>query len=391
MREPAVAQRLAPFGTSIFAEMTRLANAHGAINLAQGFPDFDGPDFIKRAAIRAIEAGHAQYARSIGVPVLNAAIARSYERDAGLTFDPDTEITVTSGCTEAIAASMLGLLNPGDEVVLFEPFYDSYPACIAMAGATARFVRLHARAGGFAFDEAELRAAFTPRTRAILVNTPHNPTGKVFSEAELTLIGELATRHDAFIIADEVYEHLVYELDQPHTRLAALPGLRDRVLTLSSLGKTFSLTGWKVGWAAGSAALTRGVRAAHQFLTFAGATPLQHAAAEALDHAEEAIPDLVARLRDRRDFLAEVLTDLGFHVYLPAGTYFILADFSRLWQGDDVSFCQRLTREVGVAAIPPSAFYHNASGGRSMARFAFCKKPETLEEAARRLKSVHRL
>ncbi|MCC6286020.1 MAG: aminotransferase class I/II-fold pyridoxal phosphate-dependent enzyme [Phycisphaerales bacterium] len=388
MSSPAVAQRLAPFGTSIFAEMTRLAQAHQAINLAQGFPDFDGPDFIKRAAIRAIEAGHAQYARSFGVPALNTAIARFYERDAGLMFDPDTEITVTCGCTEAIAAAMLGLLNPGDEVVLFEPFYDSYPACIAMAGALPRFVRLHPRDGAFAFDEANLRAAFTARTRAVLVNTPHNPTGKVFSERELTLIADLALRHDAFVISDEVYEHLVYELEQPHLRLAALPGMRDRTLTLSSLGKTFSLTGWKVGWALGAPALTRAVRAAHQFLTFAGATPLQHAAAEALEHAEDAIPDLVAQFRERRDFLGDVLTSLRFNVFTPAGTYFILADFSRLSAESDVAFCQRLTREVGVAAIPPSAFYHNASGGHSLVRFAFCKQRATLEAAARRLQAL---
>lgn len=384
----AVSQRLASFGTSIFAEMTRLALAHKAINLAQGFPDFDGPDFIKRAAIRAIEAGHAQYARSIGVPALNAAIARFYERDAGLAFDPDTEITVTSGCTGAIAASMLGLLNPGDEVILFEPYYDSYPACVAMAGAQPRFVRLHARAGGFAFDEFELAAAFTPRTRAILVNTPHNPTGKVFSESELALIARLVSAHGAFIICDEVYEHLVYELDQPHQRLAALPGMRDRVLTLSSLGKTFSLTGWKVGWAAGPEALTRGVRAAHQFLTFASATPLQHAAAEALDHAEDAIPDLVAQLREHRDFLCDALNSLGFQVFVPSGTYFILADFSRLSSESDVSFCRRLTRDLGVAAIPPSVFYHDGSGGNTFLRFAFCKKRETLEAAVARLRPL---
>lgn len=385
MTHPTIAERLRPFGTSIFAEMTRLAQAHGAINLAQGFPDFDGPEHVKEAAIEAIRAGHGQYARMVGVPVLNQAISAWYQREAGLTIDPDTQITVTAGCTEAIAAALIGLVNPGEDVILFEPSYDSYRASVAMAGATPRFVTL--RAPDFRFDEAELRRAFTPRTRAILVNTPHNPTGRVFSRAELGLIAELCQKHGVIALADEVYEKLVYE--GTHTRLATLPGMEDRTLTLSSLGKTFSLTGWKIGWAAGPAALSAGVRAAHQFLTFAVSTPMQHAAAAALASPPQYYEELLQGYRRKRDFLTAGLSRLGFGVRPPEGSYFVYADHSpistRLGLGDDIAFCRYMIEKAGVAAIPPTAFYENKAEGAKLVRFAFCKKDDTLQAAVERL------
>lgn len=415
-----LADRFAPFGTTIFTEMTLLANKHGAVNLAQGFPDFDGPAFIKQAAIKAMGSdggfdapGQNQYARMFGIPALNAAIAEGWLKRTGLSVDPDTEITVTSGCTEAICAAMMGLVNPGDEVILFEPYYDSYRASVAMAGGVPRFVTLRAPGtdkdatsrctplggeGQFWFDPHELAAAFTPRTRAILVNTPHNPTGKVFSHEELKLISELCIRHGVIAITDEVYEHLTFEPQLPHISLAALPDMRERTLTLSSLGKTFSLTGWKVGWAIGTPELSRCVRAAHQFMTFSSSTPLQWGAAAACglnDAARHAISDLSRDLSQGRSFLAGVLRDCGFHVHMPAGAYFIMADWTNARSAgerlgdrfaDDAAFCKWLTSEVGVAAIPPSVFYEHKAHGKPLARFAFCKKMGTLEKAAERLK-----
>lgn len=386
-----VSERLRPFGTTIFAEMTALSIKHGAVNLAQGFPDFDGPSFMKDSVARAMHAGHNQYARTFGVPTLTAAIAEDFSRRAGVAADPDAWVTVTSGCTEAIPATLLGLLNPGDEIVLFEPFYDSYRACVALAGATPRFVPLRPPPAGspesapFTFDESELRAAITPRTRMIVVNTPHNPTGKVFSREELSLIAELCVRHGLIAVTDEVYEHLVFDPTLPHLHLASFPGMSERTVTLSSLGKTFSYTGWKVGWAIAPPALSAGVRAAHQFLTFATCTPMQHAAADAIRDGAGAIRELVAMLRTNRDALADTLRRFGLRVFMPAGTYFIMADHAALGRGDDRAFCRWLTEEVKVAAIPPSVFCASTDLCRSLARFAFVKKRETLEEAARRL------
>jgi len=376
-----ISTRLAPFGETIFAEFSRLALEHDAINLGQGFPNFDGPDFVEQAAREAIDAGHNQYARMFGVPELNHAIAERFQRDSGLSVDPEAEVTVTSGCTEGLAASFLGLVNPGDEVILFEPYYDSYPACAAFAGAKPRFVTL--RPPDFSFDEAELRRAFSEHTRAVLLNTPHNPTGKVFNREELELIASLCREHDAIVITDEVYEHLVFEGE--HVRMATLKGMRERTVTLSSLGKTFSLTGWKIGWAIAPPELTQGVRKAHQFLTFCSATPLQHAAAAALRAPESYYSDFVEAYRRRRDLLADGLARVGFEVHRPAGTYFILADHTPFGFEDDVSFCRHLVTEVGVAAIPPSAFYEHKEAGRSLVRFAFCKDETTLREAIKRL------
>lgn len=395
MSEPSfgVAGRLRSFGTSIFAEMTGLAIRHQAVNLSQGFPDFDGPAEVIEAAASAMRAGANQYAPMPGVRELREAVGAWWKASSGLEADVDREITITSGCTGALAATMLGLLEPGDEVIVFEPFYDAYLPDIAMAGGSVRAVTLRGREGRFAFDAAELRAAFEPRggkrVRAMLLNTPHNPTGKVFSREELGLIARLCVEHDVVAITDEVYETLTYEAELPHVSLASIPGMRERTLTLSSLGKSFSLTGWKIGWAIGPEELTRAVRAAHQFLVYAIATPLQHGAAYALTHGREYVGRLRDEYAENRAFVAGVLEEVGFEPMVPEGTYFIMADHrrlsGRLGLKDDVELCRFLTSEIGVAAIPPSAFYRAGQDGAHLVRFAFCKKRSTLDEAANRL------
>jgi aspartate/methionine/tyrosine aminotransferase len=382
-----VASRLRPFGGTVFAEMTALARRFGAVNLGQGAPDFDGPEFVKEAAIRAIRAGQAQYARMIGVAELNEAIANRFTRERGLKVDPEREVTVTSGCTEAIAATMLGLLEPGDEVLLVEPFYDSYPATIAMAGARTRSVVL--RPPRFALDPAELERAVTPRTRMVLLNTPHNPTGRVFSAEEIAGVADLCTRRNLLCVSDEVYERLVFDGD--HRSIATLPGMAERTVTLSSLGKTYSLTGWKIGWAIAPPALTAAIRAAHQFLTFAAPTPLQHAAAEALRSGEDYDRAFRAAYRRRRDLLVDGLGRAGFGVSAPEGTYFVLADHGRFGFADDRAFCRWLVETVGVAAIPPGSFYSDPQDARRLVRFAFCKREETLAEAVERLQRIESL
>jgi len=378
------AQRLAPFGTSVFSAITALAERHGAINLAQGFPDFDGPAAVIEAAAAAMRAGQNQYARSMGLPALVRAIAAFYERHYGLDFDPLAEVAVTCGATEGIAAALLGLLDPGDEVIVLEPTYDSYAACLAMAGARPRYVTL--RFPDFALDPAALRAAAGPRCRAVLLNSPHNPTGKVLDDAELALIAELCQERDLIAITDEVYEHLTYD-GRRHRPLASLPGMRQRTLTLSSAGKTLALTGWKVGWAVGPPPLVQGLQAAHQFLTFCAATPLQAAVAFALDGLDGAALDqLRADYQVRRDCLCDGLERAGLRVARPQGTYFVLADFSGLSHEDDQSYVARLMAERGVAAIPPSVFYpEHPDEGRRLLRFAFCKRMATLEQAIDRL------
>ncbi len=383
------AQRVSTFGTTIFAEMSRLAVEHGAINLGQGFPDFDGPDPVKEAAIAALRAGDNQYAVGIGQPALRRAIAAHAQRFYGQTVDPDAEITVTSGATEAIFSTLLGLVNPGDEVICLEPFYDSYVPNVIMAGGVPRFVALHPP--DWSLDPGELAAAFNTRTRMIVINTPHNPTGKVFTEEELSLIAGLCREWNVIALADEVYEHIVFD-GARHRRLAQLPDMADRTVTISSQGKTFSFTGWKLGWAIAPPDLTLGVRRAHQFITFASATPLQAAAVVALGLDDEYYQSLITNYQSKRDFLADILREAGFNVSPPQGTYFIMADFTPLGHSDDVTFCRWLTTEVGVAAIPPTAFYsdEHKSIGRNWARFAFCKKQETLERAAQRLSKLRR-
>jgi N-succinyldiaminopimelate aminotransferase len=379
-------KKLLPFGTTIFSEMTALAQEHGAINLAQGFPDFDGPPEVIEAAVAALRGGHNQYARSMGHQLLVEAVAARVKRLHGLAFEPLSEVIVFSGATEGIASALLGLLDPGDEVIVFEPFYDSYPACIAMAGAVPRFATL--RFPEFAVDEAALERLFNRRTRLLLLNTPHNPTGKVFSTAELELIARLCLKHGVIVVADEVYEHITY--GAAHVPIASLAGMRERTLTISSTGKTFSLTGWKVGWGYGPAPIVAAVQAAHQFITFATATPLQVAVANALgERGEEYFERLRSQYTARRDFLAEALREAGLEIAVPAGAYFILADFSRVFAGDDRAFARRLVERHGVAAIPPSVFYADGvEEGRRLIRFAFPKRIETLAAAAERLKSL---
>lgn len=377
-----IARRWDAIPETVFATFSRLAIEHDAINLGQGFPNYDGPETVKAAAIEAINGSHNQYARTQGVPQLNRAIAGAWERRTGMAVDPDAHITVTSGCTEAIPATLLGLINPGEEVIVFEPYYDSYPASLAMCGAVPRYVTL--RPPHFALPVDEFKAAFTDRTRAVLLNTPHNPTGKVFAREEMDVIAAQCQQRDALVISDEVYEYLVF--DVPHIPMATLPGMWERTVTLSSLGKTFSLTGWKIGWAIAPDHLTRGVRSAHQYLTYATATPLQHGAAAALSLGDAYFKQFVADYRARRDVLIAGLEDVGFDVFTPQGTYFVLADHTRFGFRDDVAFCRHLVEHVGVAAIPPSFFYHDPADGANLVRFAFCKDIPTLEAAISRMK-----
>lgn len=388
-----VTSRLRPFGTNIFTTMARLAAQHGAVNLSQGFPDFDGPVFIKDAARDALYQQPNQYAPMPGVPALRQAIARRFTRTSGLACDADAMVTVTCGCTEALPATILGLCEPGDEVIFFQPYFDIHKTSVILANCVPVPVTLHrpdAEHAEFWFDEAELRRAFTPRTRAIVVNTPHNPTGKVFTRSELEFIAGLCQERDVIAITDEVYEALVYS--GTHLHLAALPGMAERTVTLSSIGKTFSFTGWKIGWAIAPAELTAAVRAAHQFLTFSIATPLQYAAAVALEREAEAVEPLKAMLVESRDLLGSALRDLGFVTHPAPSGYFILADFSGLLPRgeapDDVAFSQRLIERQRVAAIPSSAFFADPSLGRTMLRFAFCKKPETIREGIVRLATL---
>jgi N-succinyldiaminopimelate aminotransferase len=385
--QPVGAQRVRGVGVSVFAEMTALANAHGAVNLGQGFPDFEPPAFLTEAAEAALRAGYNQYAPARGLPQLREAVAADYERRHGLAVDAEREVLVTHGATEAIFAAILSLVDPGDEVILFEPYYDSYLPAVQMAGGVARFYTL--QPPDWAIDEAALAALFNERTRLILVNTPHNPTGKCFSAGELALIAELCGRYDALAMVDEVYEHLTYE-GSAHRPLLAEPGMRQRTVAISSLGKSFSATGWKVGWAIGAPPLVEALLRSHQFITFCANAPLQAAAATALAHA--AGSDYYGWLRDfysdKRGFLLKALRGAGIDPIPPQGTYFIMADISGAGLGDDVAFCRYLTTEVGVAAIPPSAFYSTPGGGEQLARFAFCKSDEALAEAARRLQRL---
>lgn len=379
-----LSKRVSSIGLTIFSEMSALAREHGAVNLGQGFPDFDGPDFVREMAEQAMRSGHNQYALGVGELPLRNAISAHAARFYGQKSNPDTEVTVTCGATEALFAAMLGLLNPGDEVILFDPCYDSYVAALAFVDAIPRFVPL--RAPTWSFDPDELAAAFNARTRMIILNTPHNPTGHVFSRAELETIAGLCQKRNALALVDEVYEHLVFDGFE-HIRLATLPGMAERTLTVSSFAKTFSFTGWKVGWAIAPPDLSEGVRRAHQYITFAAATPLQHAAAAALNMGDDYYHQLASDYQRKRDFLSGVLTEAGYPVTISGGTYFVMADIRSSGIQDDDQFCRWLIKERGVAAIPSSALYspQNKSLGQSWARFAFCKQDETLQMAADRL------
>jgi N-succinyldiaminopimelate aminotransferase len=381
---PYLVERLRPFGTTIFAEMSALAVATDSINLGQGFPDTDGPDVVKQAAIDAINAGANQYPPGIGIPELRHAIAAHQQRFYGLAFDADTEVLVSTGATEAIAAALLALCEPGDEVVTFEPYYDSYAACIALVGATRRVVTL--RPPDYAFDPDELRAAITSRTRLLLLNSPHNPTGKVFSRSKLEFIAQLAQEHDLLVVTDEVYEHLVFEGD--HVPIATLPGMRARTVTISSGGKTFSFTGWKVGWICARAELVTAVKTAKQFLTYVSGGPFQYAIATGLGLDDAFYTALAAELRDKRDQLCAGLVDAGFEVFTPQGTYFVTADIRPLGWDDGLAFCRALPERCGVVAVPNVVFYDDTEAGAPLVRFACCKRPDVLDEACTRLKSL---
>ncbi|MEV0913641.1 pyridoxal phosphate-dependent aminotransferase [Streptomyces sp. NPDC049967] len=386
---PLLNRRLAEFGTTIFAEMSALAVRTGAINLGQGFPDTDGPEEVREAAVRALRAGHGnQYPPGPGVPELRTAITEHQLRRYALAYDPDTEVLVTAGATEAIAASMLALLEPGDEVIALEPYYDSYAACIAMAGATRVPVTLHPEpsTGSYRLDLDELRAAVTPRTRLLLLNTPHNPTGTVLTREELAAIAALACERDFLVVTDEVYEHLVFEGE--HLPLSSFPGMRERTVTISSAGKTFSFTGWKVGWITASPELVAAVRSAKQFLTYVSAGPFQYAVAEALRLPDSYFDALRADLRAKRDLLSTGLAEAGFQVYRPAGTYFVTTDIRPLGESDGFAFCRALPERCGVVAIPNAVFYDHREQGAPFVRFAFCKRTDVLEEAASRLKTL---
>ena len=386
MDRPLLNRALDGMGTTIFAEMSALALATGAINLGQGFPDTDGPAEIAEAAVRAIREGRGnQYPPGIGVPELRHAIVEHQQRFYGLPYDPDTEVLVTAGATEAIAAAMLGLLEPGDEVIAFEPFYDSYAACIAMAGAVR--VPLTLRAPTFRPDLEALRDLVTPRTRLLLLNSPHNPTGMVLTRDELAFIAELAVERDLLVVTDEVYEHLTYD-DAEHIPLVSFPGMRERTVSISSGGKTFAFTGWKVGWVMATPPLVAAVRTAKQFLTYVSSGPFQYATAEALRLPDSYYTQLRADLQRKRDILAAGLTDAGFEVFRPSGTYFITTDITSFGETDGMAFCRALPASCGVVAIPNVVFYDNIDAGRSQVRFAFCKKDEVLREAAARLKGV---
>ncbi|WP_030942128.1 pyridoxal phosphate-dependent aminotransferase [Streptomyces sp. NRRL S-646] len=385
---PLLNRRLAEFGTTIFAEMSALAVQTGAINLGQGFPDTDGPEEVREAAVRALRDGRGnQYPPGPGVPELRTAIAAHQERRYGLSYDPDTEVLVTAGATEAIAATLLALLEPGDEVIALEPYYDSYAACIAMAGGTRVPVTLRPHEGSFRLDLDELRAAVTDRTRLLLINTPHNPTGTVLTREELTAIAELAVERDLLVVTDEVYEHLVFD-EAEHLPLATFPGMRERTVTIGSAGKTFSFTGWKVGWVTAAPGLVSAVRSAKQFLTYVSSGPFQYAVAEALALPDSYFTAFREDMLAKRDLLAAGLADAGFEVFRTAGTYFITTDIRPLGESDGFAFCRALPERAGVVAIPNAVFYDHRDQGAPFVRFAFCKQTAVLEEAAKRLKAL---
>jgi N-succinyldiaminopimelate aminotransferase len=379
---PRLVERMRGFGTTVFAEMSALALTTQSVNLGQGFPDTDGPIEILEAAAVAIRGGQNQYPPGPGVPELRLAISAHQQRRYGLDYDPDTEVLVTAGATEAIAAGVMAFAGPGDEVVLFEPYYDSYAACVALAGAQRRTVTIERNGAGWGFDPAALERAVGPRTKVLVLNTPHNPTGLVFSPAELATIADVAIRHDLVVVADEVYEHLLFD-GRTHTPIATLPGMRERTVTISSAGKTFSVTGWKIGWACAPPSLIAAVRTVKQFLTYVNGAPFQPAVAQVLPAAEKLAP--AAALQDQRDLLCDGLGRLGFDVIKPQATYFATVDVG----SDAVAFCRELPHRAGVVAIPSSVFY-DTDAGDNYVRFAFCKRPDVLGEALRRLEAAPR-
>ena len=387
-RQPYLTAKLQGFGTTIFAEMSALAVATGSINLGQGFPDTDAPREVLDAAIAAINSELNQYPPGPGMPVLRHAVAAHQQRFYGLEYDADTEVLITCGATEALAGALLGLLDTGDEVVVFDPLFDSYAPCIAMAGAVPKPVPL--RPPAYTFDPDQLRAAVTPKTKLILLNTPHNPTGRVFTREEMQTIADLAIERDLLVLTDEVYEHLTFDGAQ-HIAMATLPGMRERTLSISSGGKTFNTTGWKVGWLCGPPPLVQAARTAKQFLTYVSSGPFQPAIAVGLALPDQFFHDVAADLQAKRDHLLPGLRAAGFDVYDTSATYFVTADIRPLRpDGDGMAFCRELPDRCGVVAIPNEVLYLDKAAGRHLVRFAFCKRIEVLDEAAQRLATLHR-
>ena len=386
-RTPYLTAKLQGFGTTIFAEMSAIATATNSVNLGQGFPDTDGPREVLDAAIDAINGGLNQYPPGPGLPVLRQAIVDHQRRFYGIDYDPDTEVLVTAGATEALAGALLGMLDSGDEVVVFDPMFDSYAPCIALAGAVPKPILL--RGPNYQFDPDDLRAAIGPKTKLILFNTPHNPTGRVFTREEVQYIADLAIERDLVVVTDEVYEHLIFD-GAEHIALAALPGMRERTLVISSGGKTFNTTGWKIGWMCGPAALVSAARTAKQFLTYVNGGPFQPAIAVGLGLPDPFFQGLAADLQAKRDRLMPGLLEAGFDVYPTSGTYFVTADIRPLQpDGDGMAFCRQLPHACGVVAIPNEVLYLDKDAGRHLVRFAFCKRLDVIDEAVRRLKTLH--
>ena len=374
--------KAARFTESVIREMTRLANLHGAVNLSQGFPDFPAPEEVKEAARRAISADVNQYAVTWGARSLREAIAAKFTRLYGVAVDPEREVTVTCGSTEAMIATLLAVLDPGDEVVVLEPFYENYGPDAVLSGAVPRYVKM--RPPLWTFDGDELRRAFSDKTRAIIVNTPNNPTGKVFTPDEMEFIAGLCREHDALAVTDEIYEHILYD-GTTHIPMAALPGMAERTVTINGMSKTYSVTGWRVGWAIAPPVLTAAIRKVHDFLTVGAAAPLQEAGALALALPDEYYRALAAGYTRRRDRLLPILQRAGFRTHVPKGAYYVMTEIDGLGWDDDVAFARHLVEEIGVAVVPGSSFYHDPADGRFQVRFAFCKKEATLDEAERRL------
>ncbi len=375
-------QKAARFTESVIREMTRLANQHGAVNLSQGFPDFPAPAELKQAACEAIARDVNQYAITWGAKSLRDAIAAKFTRLYGVAVDPETEVTVTCGATEAMMAALLAFLDPGDEVVIFEPFYENYGPDAILSGAVPRFVRL--RPPDWSFDPDELRRAFGARTRAVIVNSPNNPTGKVFGRDELLAIAALCQEHDAIAVTDEIYEHILFD-DAVHVPMASLPGMRERTITINGMSKTYSVTGWRVGWILAPPGLSSAIRKVHDFLTVGAAAPLQEAGALALALPDAYYRELAAGYARRRERLLAIIEAAGFRSYRPRGAYYVMTDIGGLGWDDDVAFARHLAREVGVAVVPGSSFYSQPRDGSRQVRFAFCKTDATFEEAERRL------
>ena len=384
-RHARVSQKSLRFTESVIREMTRLANQHGAVNLSQGFPDFPAPDDIKQAAARAVAADVNQYAITWGAKSLRDALVAKQQRFTGLGFDPEREVTVCCGATECMASVMLALVDPGDEVIVFEPFYENYGPDAILSGAVPRFVRL--REPDWSFDPAELAAAFNARTRAVVVNTPNNPTGKVFSRVEMEQIAALCMKWDVVCVTDEIYEHILYD-GAEHVSMAALDGMRERTVTISGLSKTWSVTGWRIGWCLAPADLTNAIRKVHDFLTVGAPAPLQEAAAVALAMPQDYFRRLADGYRERREFLVPALERAGFKPFAPRGAYYVMTDISGFGFPDDVAFARWLVAEGGVAAVPGSSFYSDPAAGSQRLRFHFARKRETLEAAAERLQSL---